>query len=168
MKRTITKFGALAFLTASILFLLGFLLGENLDFSTQAVLGYGAMIISLLFIFFGIKHFRDKENKGKLSFMKALKIGLFIAAFAALGFAIIDYIYTTQINPNFQEEYLTHSIEQMQTELPVEEFEAEKEKLTQQMQNYGGSGALALIMFATVMLIGVMISLISALILQRK
>ena len=52
MKNTIIKFGIYGLLTASILFLLSFLLGKNLDFDLQAVVGYTSMVISLLFIYF--------------------------------------------------------------------------------------------------------------------
>jgi len=168
MKNTIFKFGSYAFITASFFFFSGFLLGKNIDFAYQAVLGYTSMIISLTFVYFGIKYYRDKENDGKIKLTKAIKIGMLISTFAALGFMIIDYIYTTQINPNFQEEYLTHSLQELKTTLPIEEFQKRKIELTQQMQNYGGPIALAVFMFATVMVIGFIISLISALILQRK
>lgn len=168
MKSTITKFGLYAFLIASVLFLSGFLLGKNLDFNTQAIIGYSSMVISLVFVYFGIKHYRDKENNGRIAIGKAIAIGLFISLFAALGFMIIDYIYTTQINPNFQEEYLAHSLKEMKATLSVEEFQKQKIELTQQMQDYGGPTALALLMFANVIVIGFIISLISALVLQRK
>lgn len=56
------------------------------------------MIASLSFIFFGIKHYRDKVNNGAVSFGKALVIGLLISALTGLGIAMVDYIYTTVIN----------------------------------------------------------------------
>lgn len=168
MKNTIIKFGVYSLLTASILFLLSFLLGENLDYDMQAVVGYASMVISLLFVFFGIKHYRDHENDGKVSLAKAIVIGLLISLFAALGFAIVDYIYTTQINPDFASEYLAHSIKEMEATLSPTEFEEQKKTLTKQMEDYGSPIALASMMFVTVTIIGFIISLISGLILQRK
>ncbi len=168
MKNTIIKYGVYSLITASVLFLSAFLLGKNLDFSTQAVIGYASMVISLLFVYFGIKHFRDHENDGKVSLTKAIVIGLLISLFAALGFAIVDYIYTTQINPDFASEYLAQSLKEMEATLSPAEFEEQKIALTKQMEDYGGPIALASMMFLTVMVIGFIISLISGLILQRK
>ncbi|WP_075340307.1 DUF4199 domain-containing protein [Tenacibaculum agarivorans] len=168
MKQTIIKYGLFSLITASVLFFLALTLGKSLPYSTQEIIGYLSMITSLSFVFLGIKYFRDKENNGKVSFGKALVIGVLISAFAGIGFGIMDYVYTTQINPNFASEYLEKSLEVMKVSLSPEEFEIKKAELTQQMQQYGGSGFMAFIMFATVVIIGFIISLLSALFLQRK
>jgi hypothetical protein len=69
-----------------------------------------------------------------------------------VGIAIADFIYTTAINPDFFEEYVTV--------MRAEGYKGE-------IPDYG-SGFMAFIMFLTVMIIGLIISLISALLLQRK
>lgn len=168
MKRTVLKYGSYGFIAGIVLFLLAFLLGDNLSYTVQEIIGYTAMIVSLSFIFFGIKHYRDHVNNGILSLGKAILIGLLISIFVGIGVGIIDYIYTTVINPEFATEYLNHSLETLQSTLAPENFEIEKAKLTEQMEAYGGSGFMAFIMFITVVMIGFVISLISGLILQRK
>lgn len=171
MKNTIVKYGIYGFITASILFLAGFLIGKqiNLDFSTMAVLGYASMVLSLLFVFFGIKHFRDKVNNGKISFGKSIIIGLLISLFAAIGFGIVDYIYTTSINPNFAVEYKDYALLQLnESGLAATELKTKIDELEASMEMMNSPIALAFIMFATVMIIGFIISLISGLILQRK
>ncbi|MFS4493138.1 DUF4199 domain-containing protein [Maribacter sp. 2308TA10-17] len=152
MKNTIIKFGFYGFLLSIVLFLSGLYFGKGMDFSTQEVVGYLTMVVSLVFVFFGIKHFRDNENKGQLSLSKGLLIGLLISAFTASGIALADYIYTTAINPDFFNEYIAMMREQGHTE---------------EIPDWG-SGFMAFVMFATVLIIGFIISLISALILQRK
>ena len=171
MKHSILKYGIYSFITASVLFLGGFLIGKplNLDFNTMAVFGYASMILSLLFVFFGIKHYRDHENDGKISLGKAIGIGLLISLFAGIGFAIVDYIYTTSINPNFAVEYMDYSLQQLnESNLTAEVLKTKTEELESSMDMMNSSSLLAFIMFATVMIIGFIISLISGLILQRK
>ena len=168
MKSTLLKFGLYSFVTAVVLFLLAFLLGKSFDYSTQEVIGYASMFVSLSFVYFGIKFYRDEENNGFISFGKALQIGVLISLFAALGFAIIDYIYTTVINPDFAAEYLEKTSATLKESLPEEEYLKQKAALEQQMEAYGGSGFMAFIMFVTVTLIGFIISLLSSLFLQRK
>ncbi|WP_370000895.1 DUF4199 domain-containing protein [Winogradskyella sp.] len=168
MKNTVIKYGLYALLSGFVLFGLPFLLGMGTNYDYGELIGYSSMIISLLFVYFGIKHYRDKVNNGKVSLGKAIGIGMLIALFSAVGVAIFDYIYTTQINPDFASDYLEYSLKKMEANLSPEEFKTESAKLTQQMKDYGSPSLMALMMFATVVILGFIISLISGLILQRK
>jgi hypothetical protein len=91
-----------------------------------------------------------------------------ISAFVGIGIGLIDYIYTTVINPDFAEEYLKTTLESYDAIYSGKELATKKEELTKQMENYGGSGFMATLMFFTVLLIGLIISIISGLILQRR
>ena len=168
MKKVVLRFGLYSFVTATLLFLSGFLFGEGLGYSAMEIIGYASMGISLVFVFFGIKYYRDKENEGKIVFAKALSIGILISLFAALGFGIIDYLYTTVINPDFANEYLATTLADMKEQFTAAEFEVKKSALVQQMTDYGKPAFMAVIMFATVLIMGCVFSLISALILQKK
>ena len=152
MKSTVIRFGIYGFLLAFIIFLAALSFGEGLDFSTQEVIGYLTMIASLSFIFFGIRHYRDQVNDGKISFRRAVLIGLLISALTGLGIALADFLYLSFINPDFFEEY---------------EAIMRNEGYKGEIPDYG-NGFMAMIMFLTVMIIGLIISLISALILTRK
>lgn len=152
MKKTIVQFGSYGFFLALFIFLAALTFGQNLDFSTQEVIGYLTMIASLTFVFFGIKHYRDKVRGGRIGFRRAVLVGLLISALTALGIALADFIYLSFINPDFFEEY--------STVMRNEGYKGE-------IPDYG-NGFMAMIMFLTVMIIGLIISLISAIILQRK
>ena len=152
MRQTIQKFGLYAFTTAVVLFLAGLVFGRGLSFGTQEVIGYATILVSLSLVYFAMRHFRDTVNHGVLSFGKALGIGLLISAFAALGVAVVDWIYTSFINPDFFADY---------TRMMEEQGRGDE---VMQMS----SGLLAAVMFFTVFIIGIIVSLVSALILQRK
>ena len=152
MKNTVIKYGFFALVTSAIFFLAALVLGKDLSMNAKMVLGYAVIVVSLLFVFFGIKHYRDHENEGHITFRKAFIIGIFISIFAAIGFAIIDYIYTAVINPNYISEYI----------------QAEKDSgMTGEIPSYT-SASLAIFMFLIVVIIGIIISILSGLILQRK
>ncbi|MBC3756995.1 DUF4199 domain-containing protein [Hyunsoonleella sp. SJ7] len=168
MKPTVIKYGLYGLLTGILCFLLALTFGDGLSYTSQEILGYATMVASLSFIFFGIKHYRDKVNGGVVSLGKAIVIGLLISVLVGVGVGLADYIYTTIINPNFANEYLETTLKAMETTLSQEEFQVKKAELTQQMEDYGGSGFMAFLMFFTVVLIGFVISLVSGLILQRK
>jgi len=148
MKTSIIRFSLYGILVGFT----AFLAGLAFDITTNEAFGYATIVASLLFVYFGIRHFRDKQNNGVVSFKQALGIGLLISMFTAIGIGIADYIYTAVINPDFFVEYA----EKMKTEDPT----AEIVEFT--------SAQAAVFMFVIVFIIGVIISLISSLILQRK
>lgn len=168
MKSTVIKYGLYALISGFALFGLPFIFGMGVDFDYGELIGYTSMILSLLFVYFGIKHYRDKVNNGKVSLGKAIGIGMLIALFSAVGVAVFDYIYTSQINPDFGAEYIEYSIKKMETTLSPEELQVKSAELKQQMEDYGSPSFMAFMMFSSVIILGFIISLISGLILQRK
>lgn len=168
MKNTIIKYGLYGLVTGLIIFLASILFGKGLSYSTQEIIGYASMVASLSFVFFGIKHYRDRVNNGVLSLRKALIIGVLISALVGTGVGLADFVYTKIINPNFVAEYLETTLSTMESTLSPEAFQIQKAELTKQMEDYGSSGFMAFLMFMTVVLIGFVMSLISGLILQRK
>jgi len=168
MKSTILKYGIYGFLAGLVFFALSFLFGKNLDFSTQEIIGYLSIIVSLSFIYFAIKHYRDKVNNGLVSFKKTLGIGVLVSVFVAIGIAISDYIYTSFLNPDFMTEYVNHTLKGMKETLSESEFKAEKAILLEEVKMWDNPIIMALFMFVNVIIIGFVISLISGLILQRK
>ena len=98
MKKTVLRFGLYGAITICVLFILSLTLGGELDYSTQEIIGYASMVVSLGFVYLGIKHFRDKENDGVVRFGQALLIGVLISLFASLAFGILDFIYIKFFN----------------------------------------------------------------------
>ncbi len=153
MKNTVLKFGSYGLLVGFIIFFIHLFFGiDNLDYSTNEILGYVSIFLSLSFIFFGIKHYRDKENDGFISLGKAIQIGALIAILVGLGIAFADFVYTKFIDPTFFATYEQQLIDKGR--------EDEIIKMT--------STTAALFMLVLVTIIGFIISLISGIILQRK
>ena len=153
MKQTVLKYGLYGCLTGFFIFIVHLVIGiENFDYATNEILGYASIFISLSFIYFGIKHYRDRVNNGVISLSKALVIGVLISILVGVGIAIADYVYTTFINPSFFKDFEQALIEQGKTD---DIFEMT-------------STTAAIFMLVLVTIIGFIISLISAFILQRK
>ena len=168
IKQTVYKYGGFGLITAIALFLLALTFGSDMSYTAQEVLGYLTILVSLSFIYFGVKHYRDKVNHGVLSLPRALAIGMLIALLVGIGIGFADYIYTKFINPEFMTDYLNYTLKTMENNLSPEEFAVKKTEVETQMQSMGNSLALAFIMFATVVVIGFLVSLLSGLVLQRK
>lgn len=168
MKKTIIRYGSYGAITICVLFLLSWYVMSDLSFASQEVLGYASMIIALLFVFFGIKHYRDNENNGKVVFKKALTIGILISLITAVVFGILDVIYTEVLNPTFMDDYYNSTVEQMKVSMSPEEFKLKLAELESQKDLFSNPLFTFGLMTMTVFVIGFIISLISSLILQRK
>ncbi len=148
MKTSVITFSVYGILVGFI----AFLAGLSFDITTNEIFGYATIVASLLFVYFGIRHFRDRKNNGKVSFKQGLMLGVSISIFTAIGIAVADYIYTAFVNPDFFIEY-------------AEKIKAEDP--TAEIQEFTSAQA-AVFMFAIVFIIGLIVSLISSLILQRR
>lgn len=168
MKKTIVRYGLFGAFSGATLFLSGILLGHELDYSIQEAVGYVTIIAALTFIYFGIKHFRDRQNKGQIGFVQGFIIGLCITTLVGLGIAVADYLYTAVFNPNFADEFLTTSTAQLEANYSGNELDQKIEELHSNFEAYGDSWSMALYMFITVLIIGIAISIISALLLKTS
>lgn len=168
MKKAILRYGLYGAASICILFLLSMLIGDNLSYSVQEIIGYASMVVSLSFVFFGIRHFRDKINDGTVSFGKALLLGLAISLITALAFGVLDVVYIKYINPDFTEEYYARSLERLEETLPAAEFESERVKMESDKELFMNPVISFIVMSMTVLIIGFIISLLSAMVLQRK
>ncbi len=168
MKKAILRFGGYAALVGGLIFAASHFLLKDIDLGTLEILGWISILTSLSFVFFGIKHFRDHLNDGKVTFGNALLIGLAISAIAGLAIGILDIVYVTVINPDFANDYIQHTLDGLKDTLTAEEFEAKKAQLLEEMKAFDNPTFAGIFMFGLIFGTGIIISLISSLILQRK
>ncbi|MGZ5220018.1 MAG: DUF4199 domain-containing protein [Chitinophagaceae bacterium] len=111
MKLTIIRYGIYA---ASAIVILSaihfFILLPNSSYETAEIAGYLTMILSMIFVFAGIRHYRDNVNDGYLSFTQGLKVGALIVLIPAVAFALFDILYTKVLNPSWGDAYLNYYI----------------------------------------------------------
>lgn len=152
MKTTIIRYGIFGCLTGFVIFLSHLAFAKHLSYNILEILGYVSIFLSLSFIYFGIKHYRDNINGGVITLGKATLIGVLISLLVGIGIGIADFIYTQILNPSFYADYTQKLIDEGRGDEVIE------------MTSMLG----ALFMLVLVLIIGFIISLISALILQRK
>ena len=132
------------------------------------IVGYGSMVLSLaVFIFLGARKYRNEINNGRLTFLEGIKIGLLITLIPALAFAIYNHIYVEWIDPAFMENYWTWSVESMKEKLNPADFEAWLSDMEAQREMFSNPFFSFIIMFLTVFLIGLIVTLLVALGLRK-
>ena len=152
MKNTVLKYGVKGLIIGLLIFGLHLSFLNSFDYSTNEILGYISIVLSLSIIYFGIKHYRDHVNDGAISLGKALAIGILISILVGIGVAIADFIYTKFVNPDFFKDYAENLKDQ-----------GREDEIIEMTSTFA-----AFFMLALVTIIGFIISLISGLILQRK
>lgn len=168
MKQTAVRFGFYSMITILVLSCIHFfILMDRLDYDQLEVIGYLTMVLSMIFVFFGIRYYRNEKNDGALTFGQGLKIGVLIVLFPSIFFGAFDVLYTEVLNPNWKNQYTTHYLEQF-SKLPDAQYQAKKQQLEETMKLFSNPFMQFLLMFITVFVIGFIVSIISALALRRK
>jgi hypothetical protein len=103
-----------------------------------------------------------------LGFWKGVGVGSGVSLLPSAAFALYNWIFVTWLDPEFNQKYFTYAIEKARLEMSPAEFEAYSARMESQASLFGDPWLMAVVMFLTVFLIGLVISIISALVLQRK
>jgi hypothetical protein len=145
-------------------------LGTSPDnFTLAEIVGYSVMIICSLAVVMGIKDYKQKRAPAPLGFMGALGVGLGISLIAAHIFALYNWLYLTFINPTFTVTYVQYSEQKIRSSglesVVIEQQLAELAHYADLMRN---NFAQSMLMFATVFIIGLLFSLVSAIALRTR
>jgi len=168
MKPTIFRYGIYAALTILILSAVHvFLVMPNASYGASEIAGYLTMLISMVFVFLGIRHYRNHVNNGSLRFGEGLKIGVLIVLVPAVFFGLFDILYTEVINPSWKDDYYNHYMEQVKSTTAPEKLDAELKKLESQKEMFSSPVMQFILMAGTVFVIGFIVAIISALTLRR-
>ncbi|MFZ1678771.1 MAG: DUF4199 domain-containing protein [Saprospiraceae bacterium] len=175
MQKTVLTFGVISGLIILTLGLITqkFMMGDNgeMNFSGGEILGYTTMIVALSMIFFGIRQFRERHLGGKISFGQAFKVGFLIALVASAMYVIGWMIYynTSDLAQTFPAQYIKHMKEQWAASGMTEEQIASKSiGLEKNFELYKNPVIMAGMTLMEILPVGLIISLLSALILKRK
>ncbi|MGZ8554644.1 MAG: DUF4199 domain-containing protein [Chitinophagaceae bacterium] len=169
MKLTIIRYGIYA---ASAIVILSaihfFILLPNSSYETAEIAGYLTMILSMIFVFAGIRHYRNNVNDGYLSFTQGLKVGALIVLIPAVAFALFDILYTKVLNPSWGDAYLNYYIEKIKATTPAAHVDEKIKELRKNMEMFSNPAFQFLLMAGTVYIIGLIVTIISTLALRRN
>ena len=169
MQSTVFRFGLYA--TLAILALSAihfFIVMPYASYETAEVAGYLTMILSMVFVFAGIRHYRDHANQGALSFLQGLKIGALIVLIPSVAFGLFDILYTQVLNPSWLDDYFNHAAEKLKASAPPDQLENKLKKLEEDKEMFGNPVYQFLLMAGTVFIIGIIATIISTLTLRRS
>ncbi|MFN3968074.1 DUF4199 domain-containing protein [Flavobacterium sp.] len=140
------------------------------DFQPSMVLGYAGMLIAYVFVFLGIKNYRDNHNNGVITFGQGFKIGMLISLIAStiyVGVWLIEYYC---FFPDFMEKFSAMSLKNLnKTTMTAAEIKAKTDEINMFKEWYKNPIWVILLTYAEILIpIGLLVPVISALILKRK
>src|ERR1700756_677746 len=170
MKKNVIVFGSVAGVIVSAFMAVSMLIySKNSDFSGGMVLGYASMLVAFTFVFVGIKNFRDKYNNGLITFGKGFKIGLLISLIASTFYVVTWTVEFNFFIPDFMEQYGAHMIKQVkESGAPQIEIDKQIAEMQHYKEMYKNPLFMILLTYMEILPVGILVTLISALILKRK
>jgi hypothetical protein len=168
MKQTIFRYGLYGVLVILASAIIQYIIFPKCSFETQEVIGYLTIFLSMIFVFLGIRQYRNKINNGLLSFGQGLKIGTLIVLIPAVFFGLFDIFYAKVLNPNWQTDYLAYYTEKIRKTTPPEKLQPALDKMNSQMEMFNSPVMQFILMFLTVFIIGFIVTIISSLALMKK
>ena len=170
MKNNILTFVIIAGILVSALISITTICYQKQDFEGNMVLGFSVMILAFAFIFVGIKNYRDKFNNGIISFGKATQIGLSIAFIASTMYVITWLIAYYNFMPDFMEVMSAQSIEKIKLDKALTSTDASAKiaEINSMKEMYKSPVLVVLFTYLEIFPVGLVITLISALILKRR
>jgi hypothetical protein len=134
-----------------------------------ALYGYLTMIVALTAVFLGIKHYRDKVLGGAIRFLPAFLVGLGISAVASILYVIGWEISLAYSGFDFASSYSKAIVEAARAKgASPEELQKVVADTQQFVRNYANPLYRLPITFVEMFPVGVVISLISAVLLRNS
>lgn len=172
MKRTVIIYGLISGAVVSAFMTITMLISAKDDTvhtgPLSMVIGYLGMLIAFTFIFVAIKSYRDKQNNGIIGFGKAFGMGLLIALIASTLYVITWAIVYRNFLPDYMDKYCAAMIEQARSSLSGPALEKKITEINKAKEMYATPAGFILFTFAEILPVGILVSLIAALVLKRK
>ena len=172
MKKNVLVFGLISGLVVSVVMGINMVIMHN---STNAdhgsgsmVIGYLIMLVAFSLIFVAVKNYRDKQNGGVISFGKAFKMGLLIALIASTMYVIMWALLYNLYMPDFMDKYCAKMIEDARATSTPAELQKVVDEMNGYKEMYKNPLFFALFTYLEILPVGVLVSLVAALILKRK
>lgn len=169
MRKIVLTFGLIAGAILSAMMSIALLFQDQIGFDKGAIVGYTSMVVAFLMVFFGVRAYRDNVAGGKVTFGRALKVGLLITAVASACYVATWEVIYYNFAPDFVDKYAAYTVEKAQkagaTEAELAEQKRQMAKFKEMYRNPLVNIALTLL---EPLPVGLLFTLVTAGVLSRK
>lgn len=142
---------------------------ESIDFDQAALFGYASMVAAFVFVFLGIRAYRNEVGDGSLGFGRGLAVGALITVVAATVYVVTWQVLHTVFIPDFVERYADHSLAAMRADgATAEVIRRAEEDMARFATLYANPFFRVGITYLEVIPVGLVVSAVSAVVLRRS
>lgn len=161
-------YGLLSGFVIIVTMITGIVLSDQKSFFSSEWFGYLVMLVALTFIFVGVKRYRDIERGGVIKFWAAFAMGLAIAAAAGVAYVGVWEVYLAMTDYKFMDDYIAGVMRSRQAAgLSAAALAEETAKLEELRASYGNPLFRLPMTFLEIFPVGLLVSLVSALLLRN-
>jgi hypothetical protein len=169
MKKTILTFGLISGAVSSLMMVATVPFVDRIGFDRGAVIGYTAIVLSFLLVFFGIRSYRDNVGNGQITFTKGFAVGISITLISCAFYVLTWEILYYNFLPDFMDKYGAHIIGKLKASGASDAaIQAQLQQLNKYKELYANPLINAAMTFIEPFPVGLAITLVSAAILRRK
>jgi hypothetical protein len=169
MKRTILIFGLISGAMSSLMMISTLPLLHKIGTSKGAIVGYTAIVLSFMLVFFGIRSYRENVGNGEIAFGKAFLVGIGITLISCAFYVATWEIIYFKFMPDFMDNYGSSTVERLRAAgATAEVVQAKINEFNQLKENYKNPLYNSALTFLEPFPVGLLITLISAGILRKK
>ena len=171
MKKTILVYGLISGGISAALMLGSalYMRDRPANFDGAEIFGYASIILSTLFIFLGVRAYREQREGQQFSFGKAFQVGLYITLISCAIYVLTWMILSGTIMSDFMDKYAAYSLQKMQESgATMEEITQKTAEMDRYKELYKNPLTKAAVTFLEPFPIGLLVTLISAAILRRR
>ena len=170
MKRTVIIFGLLSGAVSSAMMFLTLPLINNgtVHNHNGELIGYTAIFLSFLLVFFGIRSYRENTG-GTITFGRAFRAGILITLISCVFYVASWEIIYFKVMPDFFDKYATRTIAEMHEKgASADAIAAKTKELAMLKEMYNKPLINAAVTFIEPFPVGLIMTLVSAGILRRR
>jgi hypothetical protein len=169
MKKTILIFGLISGAVSSLMMVATVPFMHRIGFGKGLVVGYTAIVLSFLLVFFGIRSYRDNVGNGQITFMRGFAVGISITLISCMFYVVTWEILYYNFLPDFWDTYGAGIIEKLKASGASDAaIQAQLQQVNRYKEMYANPLINAAMTFIEPFPVGLAITLISAGILRRK
>jgi Protein of unknown function (DUF4199) len=169
MKKTVVTFGLLSGGVSALLMLLTVPFMDRIGFDRGEIVGYTAILMSFLLVFFGVRSYRENVGGGAVGFGRAFTVGILITLVSCVFYVATWELVYFKLSPGFADKYSAYAIEKAKTsgasQQKLEETARQMAELKTLLDRPLVNAAMT---FVEPFPVGLIVTLISAAVLKKK
>src|SRR5882672_9366786 len=112
MKKTVLTFGLISAAMTAVMMLATMPFMDKIAFDKGLFVGYTAIVVSFLLVFFGIRSYRENVGNGKITFGRGVAVGILITLITCLSYVVTWEVIYFKLSPDFCEKYGNYLVAQ--------------------------------------------------------